>query len=657
MAVSNTRPCRMRRSLLGMAVVSALGLYVGSSVEPAHAQSSYGSIYGNAKAGDTVHVKSVNTGQTQDVVVGGNGQYVINGLALGRYEITLVEGGATLSNQQATVIAGSSTQVNFGPVDAKNMQAINVTAPSANAVDVKSTTVRTVFTAEQLESLPIPRDVLAVAALTPGTVSNGTFGAPSFGGSSSAENSYYIDGFNVTDMYNSLSFNKVPWFAIAQEDVQTGGYGPEYGFSTGGVVSVNTKQGTNTWQGGFDVQLTPATGQGHIPNEYYSNGQLLRSYDSNSNSQTAYSAWIGGPLIKDKLFFFGAAQFTGSDSQSFTNGNPVSSSNLPTGGYGGPQNAGAHTTHSSAPYYLGRVDWNISDNNTASWTTISDVTHEAQRIYDLTYTGNQPYFGNYNGTANFKSGGKVNVFKDVWQLADGLTLTAMYGQSKYFNPNEGNPQSVFSAATGTTATYNGVLGQVGSSCPSITDQRAGVLSGAITHTIQGCSVVPTLSTTNPVDEHKTGTLNLEWVVGNHDIVGGISKDSFTSQGGSSESAYTYLTDDAAGDATGVPNKEYAQQLLFQTSASVGIHSTSAYLKDAWTIDDNWLFNYGLRYDKFSDFNGSGETFIKLGNILQPRLGLSWDVYGDSSLKIYASAGRYALPVDSGVALRAGSPSI
>jgi hypothetical protein len=652
---SNNRGARsVRRSLLGLAVASALGLTAAGAV---HAQSSYGTIYGTGKPGDVVHVTSANTGQSQETTVGGNGQYAINGLPLGRYEVNLVEGGNTVSTQQATVIAGSSTQVNFNAAaanaqNAKQMAAVTVTAPSPNAIDVKSTTVRTVFTADQLESLPVPRDVLSVAALTPGTVANSTFGPPSFGGSSSAENSYYIDGFNVTDMYASLAFNKVPWFAIAQEDVQTGSYGPEYGFSTGGVVSVNTKQGTNEWKGGVDVQISPTAWQGHAPDEYYTNGELAKSHKGDNTSSKTYSAWIGGPLIKDKLFFFGAAQFT--DDHSTVDSNTW----LPTGGYNGPINAGAYKNHKSSPYYLGRLDWNITDNNTASWTSIYDVSNEARRFYDLTYSDYKPHQGEYDGTGNYKSGGRVNVFKDVWQITDGLTLTAMYGQSTNYNPNEGNPNSVFVAKGGIKTKYNSSLGNYSAGCPEITDERAGYLAGNQPQ-IQGCSVVGSLSTPNAEDRRKTGTVNLEWVIGNHDIVAGASKDSFTARGGSASQEWTYETDgaDPSTSITGTPYGEYAELYNFQTLASVGIHTTSAYIKDAWTIDDNWLFNYGIRYDKFSDSDGTGYNYIKMAHIWQPRFGLSWDVFGDSSFKLYATAGRYALPVDAGVALRAGSPSI
>lgn len=285
---------KLTRGALTTAIAATLALLGMAQLQGLHAQSSYGTIYGNAKPGDLVQVTSDSTGRSQQVTVGSNGQYTINGLGIGHYKVVLIEAGNSVQTSGANVVAGSSTAVSFNAspaaANAKNMGAVVVTAPSANAIDVKSTTVRTVFTADQLASLPISRSVTSLALLTPGTVGNSTFGPPSFGGSSSAENSYYIDGFNVTDMYNSMSFNQVPWFAIAQEDVQTGSYGPEYGFSTGGVISVNTKQGTNTWKGGLDVQISPYAFQGHDPTVRYANGNIMKSYQNNSTDTKQYSA-------------------------------------------------------------------------------------------------------------------------------------------------------------------------------------------------------------------------------------------------------------------------------------------------------------------------------------------------------------------------------
>ena len=169
---------------------------------------------------------------------------------------------------------------------------------SANAIppiDVSSSETRTTFSASQLNALPVPRDIVSVATLAPGVVKgNGAFGnLPSFGGSSVAENSYYVNGFNVTNLYNNLSFGEVPFQAIDQLDVQSGGYGAQYGLSTGGVTSVNIKRGTNEWKGGVSWTTAPNWARANSPNVMRANGTTFREYDKNSKDQRHLRRLVG----------------------------------------------------------------------------------------------------------------------------------------------------------------------------------------------------------------------------------------------------------------------------------------------------------------------------------------------------------------------------
>ena len=86
------------------------------------------------------------------------------------------------------------------------------------------------------------RDPLAVALLAPGLV-KGEFGGVSFGGSSVAENSVYINGLNVTDFYNRVGFSSVPFSFYKEFQVKTGGYSVEFGRTTGGVINAVTQIG------------------------------------------------------------------------------------------------------------------------------------------------------------------------------------------------------------------------------------------------------------------------------------------------------------------------------------------------------------------------------------------------------------------------------
>ncbi|HXP01801.1 MAG TPA: carboxypeptidase regulatory-like domain-containing protein, partial [Luteibacter sp.] len=212
------------------ALVSALGACLLAGT--AYAQSTVGDIYGSAAASQTIQIQNLGSGASRTVTVGEDGRYRASSLPVGSYRINVQQNGATVSTRDINVVAGQSAQVNFTApastdASAQALDTVTVSANALAAIDVASVESRTSFTADQLNSLPVPRNVVDVAALTPGTVKgDSAFGnLPSFGGASVAENSYYVNGFNVTNLYNNLSFSEVPFQAIQQLDVQTGGYG------------------------------------------------------------------------------------------------------------------------------------------------------------------------------------------------------------------------------------------------------------------------------------------------------------------------------------------------------------------------------------------------------------------------------------------------
>ncbi len=89
---------------------------------------------------------------------------------------------------------------------------------------------------------------------------------------------------------------------------------------------------------------------------------------------------------------------------------------------------------------------------------------------------------------------------------------------------------------------------------------------------------------------------------------------------------------------------------FQTEAS------AYYLEDVWNITPNLLLNLGVRVDSFDNKAANGQSFIKIDNLVAPRLGFSWDMAGDGTSKLFGNLGRYYLPVANAVNEYAGSIS-
>ena len=103
---------------------------------------------------------------------------------------------------------------------------------------------------------------------------------------------------------------------------------------------------------------------------------------------------------------------------------------------------------------------------------------------------------------------------------------------------------------------------------------------------------------------------------------------------------------------------YVSKYIYDTAASVRVKQRAQYVQDDWQVTDRWLVQIGLRNDQFTNYNPNGDAFLRLTKPQwAPRLGFSWDVFGDSSFKVYGSAGRYYLAMPASVALRAAGGSL
>jgi len=103
---------------------------------------------------------------------------------------------------------------------------------------------------------------------------------------------------------------------------------------------------------------------------------------------------------------------------------------------------------------------------------------------------------------------------------------------------------------------------------------------------------------------------------------------------------------------------FVDKYRYNTSSSVRVKQRAQYIEDSWQVSDRWLVKVGLRNDQFTNYNGQGQSYLRLTSPQwAPRLGATWDVNGDSSLKIYANAGRYYLAMPASVALRSAGASL
>jgi hypothetical protein len=260
-----------------------------------------------------ITVKNLGTGITREAVSNEDGFYTLTALPAGRYSINVSKSGfstfaipelALQVDQNAT----ANAQLRIGAVN----ETINVVG-QAVAIDTRNSTLNTVITNQMMTDLPLNgRNVLQLLRVTPGTLStSGTFNQaatrPEAGGelisaSGGRGNSttFVMDGGIHEDPYTEVA-NVLPNPDAVQEfSYQTNNYGAKFAGRGGGVVNVVTRSGTNKFHGSFF--------------EYIRNAKLnARNFFAPRNDglkRNQYGFAFGGPVVRDRTFFFGSWQGT-----------------------------------------------------------------------------------------------------------------------------------------------------------------------------------------------------------------------------------------------------------------------------------------------------------------------------------------------------------
>ncbi|MCD7097650.1 TonB-dependent receptor [Stenotrophomonas sp. MMGLT7] len=683
----------MKRILHRNALALALVLAAGSS----YAQSTTGSIFGTvagASNSETVLLEN-NSGFSREVPVDARGRYSAGNLPLGTYTVTVKRDGAVVDTREnVTLTVGAGTDVSFAAAGSgagvQTLDGVSVTATSLQSIDVSSVDTRTVITSEQLQQLPLGRSAEAIALLAPGVVvnsggyDNGPLGGslPSFGGSAASENAYYLNGFNTTNSATSLGGLTLPYGAIDQQEIFTGGYGAQFGRSNGGVINQIGKRGTNEWKFGASVIWEPNSLKakqkdiywrpdsqtatfpaGQEPGAYTyakaANGLYQPLSEAEAN-QTTYSAYVGGPIVQDRLFFFLAAEKVDSDGVRIVPNRDAGSGGLTDYDY-------------DQKRWYAKLDWYITDNHLLELTGASDEAETSGRVYRYDYLNRVR--GEYDtDESKSKIGPTLYTGKYTGYFGDNLTLTALWGRMT--TPDE-VILSNYDPANGP------VIGDFRLQNPAYTGGTP----------IEGRQPSTNGSLTSPDREYRKDNLrlNLEWRLGEHTLSFGV--DNQKAQGNelgsySSGPGYSWTygrTDDPYGvksgglittaananGGRGAPSPAlvdpvygasgyYVTQNVSNSLYSNRAEQEAYYIEDKWQVTDNLLLSLGLRGDKFANYRpNSSEAFVDTDTLWAPRVGFSWDVFGDSSFKVFGNVGRYylGLPSNSFAGLFSGGSAI
>ena len=298
------------------AVVFANLLFAVAFAFPALAQQEAGQINGTVKdqtaaviSGATVSVRSLANNSVRTVTTDAEGIYVVANLQPGAYEVTARMQGFQDAKETVQVTVGGRITVNL-TAGVQDVRTETVSVSSGGGVEINTTDqqLATTVTGKQIQELPIlNRNPYSLVNLS-GNISTGDPSERGAGvainGLRAASTSILLDGAENNDIFTATIAQTTPLESVSEFQVITSNFSAEYGRASGGIVNVSTRAGTNSFNGSvFAFNRNSAL----AANTFDNNAKGVPRPFFNRNQ---FGYFVGGPIIKDKLFFTNSTEWT-----------------------------------------------------------------------------------------------------------------------------------------------------------------------------------------------------------------------------------------------------------------------------------------------------------------------------------------------------------
>ena len=294
-----------------------------------------------------------------------DGSFRLGSVPPGRYtlETSSAAGFAPYKVENVEVNLGRTTTANVALSAAGATGVVEVTGGTPE-IDQSSNTTGANISTEFFSNIPTSRTVQGLYTIAPTVTRSGLRDAsgrerdPSVAGSSGPENSYILDGINTTDPAFGGGGANLPFEFVQEVEIKTGAYGADLGLATGGIFNVITKSGGNEFRGDAFAYGLPKSFVRETKNFPFT------GLAPNGYSEIDAGFDLGGPIIKNRLTFFGAF-------------NPQYRTNNYLTQTFRREVEGKITT----PFYSGKLTWLVNDKHTATFSTFGDFTKEEGHLY------------------------------------------------------------------------------------------------------------------------------------------------------------------------------------------------------------------------------------------------------------------------------------
>lgn len=524
-----------------------------------------------------------------------NGDFILPFLPPGDYTLSFELSGFTTVKRNERVTPGGTVQVTATLSVSTVTETVTVMGEAGGDFG-KGSQVATSFKKELVDNLPLGRTLQAATLLAPGVQNTGPNGNITVSGAMSYESLYLVNGVVVNENIRGQAFNLFIEDALQETTISTAGISAEYGRFGGGVINAITKSGGNAFSGSARVTLD---------NDKWIALTPFRNDKRSDDVIPTYEFTLGGPFVKDRLWFFGAARlrdFKESLTTGFTNFN--------------------YPHELNEKRYEGKLTWSVSPKHT--------------------------FKGAYSRITNDEIGNSFGTILDQASLV-----------------NRSLPQQLISANyTGIVRSNFFVEGQYSrrrfsflNSGAQFTDLIKGTMlldrsrNSARYWSPTFCGVCDPEKRDNQNVIAKASYFLSTASAGSHNIVAGFDMfdDKRFANNHQSGSDYRILgTSAIIQGATIYPVFNNDRTTIIQwnpilvSSKGNRFRTYSGFLNDTWTLK-RWRFNAGVRFDKNSGTDAAGSQVVK-DSSFSPRLSASWDVKGDGKWTLNANYAQYVAAI-------------
>ncbi len=529
----------------------------------------------------------------------GNGDYIVPFLPPGEYLVEYALAGFQKRVERVRAATGQTAlrmDVSL-KLDAMT-ETVEVTANAGGSFD-RSAAVSTTYSVELVNDLPIGRTPLAAALLAPGTNNNGPSNNMTINGAPSFQNLFVVDGVIAQDNLRNTPATLYIEDAIQETGTTTASISAEYGRFGGGIVNAVTKSGGNSFSGSYRSTFNNDKWTALTP---FPNDRRADKLD------LIHELTLGGPILKDKLWFFASARHRKQGATAQTRGTNI-------------------TYDTSDEENRGQLKVTYSPN--AKHTFRASALEGRQTLQNSSFQSIMDLASLYDEERpqSFVSLGYTAV------LRPNFFIEAQASRKAFTFANSGSKATDPIAGTLLVDGITGFRYNAATFCGVCTNEERNnenyILKG----------------------NYFASTSNL----GSHNIVAGVDvfRDKRLANNHQAGSDYRIFTSDTIIRGTDLfpvldENSLIRYQPILQKSLGNDFRTYSAFLNDAWQVNPRLSVNLGVRFDK-NEGKDAGGVLVVRDSAISPRASLTFDPTGTSKWTLNAGFAKYVTAIANSVA--------